>query len=89
MKPAAMLEDALSDLTHRGELVLDPFLGSGTSLIAAQNTGRVCCGVERDPLYVDVIIRRYEASTGIAAILADSGETFEQVATRRRDDEGR
>jgi hypothetical protein len=45
----------------------------------------VCCGVERNSLYVDVIIRRYEALTGIAAILADSGETFEQVATRRHD----
>jgi len=84
-----MLDDALTDLTNRGELVLDPFLGSGSTLIAAENTGRVCCGVELDPLYVDVIIRRYEASTGTAAILADSDETFEQVATRRRDDDRR
>jgi hypothetical protein len=52
-------------------------------------TGRVCCGVELDRLYVDVVIRRYEASTGMAAILVDSGETFEQVATRRCDDERR
>jgi DNA modification methylase len=85
-KPASMLEDTLTDLTNRGEIVLDPFLGSGSTLIAAQNTGRVCCGVERDPLSVDVIVRRYEASTGVAAILADSGETFEQVAARRHDD---
>jgi hypothetical protein len=49
-------------------IFLDPFLGSGSTLIAAQNTGRVCCGVELDTLYIDVIIRRYEASTGIAAI---------------------
>jgi hypothetical protein len=54
-------------------------------LIAAQNTVRVCCGVELDPLYADVIIRYYEASTGIAAILADNGETFEEVATRGRE----
>ena len=47
----------------------------------------VCCGVELDPLYVDVMIRRYETSTGTAAILADSDETFEQVATRQRDDD--
>lgn len=89
VKPTSMLEDALGDLTNRGEIVLDPFLGSGSTLIAAQNTGRVCCGVELDPLYVDLIIRRFEASIGKAAILADSGETFEQVATRRPNDERR
>jgi DNA modification methylase len=85
VKPTSMLEDALIDLTNRGEIVLDPFLGSGSTLIAAQNTGRVCCGIELDPLYIDVIIRRYEASTGIAAILAESGETSDQVATRGRE----
>jgi DNA modification methylase len=84
VKPTAMLQDALIDLTNRGEIVLDPFLGSGSTLIAAENTGRVCCGVELDPLYVDVIIRRYEAETGAAVILADTGATFEEVAARRR-----
>ena len=58
VKPTAMLEDALLDLTNRGDLVIDPFLGSGSTLIAAENTGRVCRGVELDPLYVDVIVRR-------------------------------
>ena len=55
VKPTAMLEDALLDLTNRGDIVLDPFLGSGSTLIAADRTGRVCRGVELDPLYVDVI----------------------------------
>jgi len=55
--------DALIDLTNHGEVVLDPFLGSGSTLIAAEKTGRVCRGIELDPLYVDVIIRRYEAET--------------------------
>jgi len=87
VKPTAMLQDALIDLTNRGEIVLDPFLGSGSTLIAAENTGRVCRGIELDPLYVDVIIRRYEAETGAAVVLADSGETFEKVAARRRHDE--
>ena len=57
VKPTAMLEDALLDLTNRGDIVLDPFLGSGSTLIAADQTGRVCRGVEIDPLYVDVIMR--------------------------------
>ena len=82
-----MLQDALIDLTNRGEIMLDPFLGSGSTLIAAEKTGRICCGIELDPLYVDVIIRRYEAETGIAAILAESGETFEKVVARRRNEE--
>jgi DNA modification methylase len=87
VKPTAMLQDALIDLTNRGEIVLDPFLGSGSSLIAAENTGRVCRGIELDPRYVDVIIRRYEAATGAAVIVAGTGETFETVAVRRRNDE--
>lgn len=63
VKPVAMLEDALLDLTGRGEIVLDPFLGSGSTLIAAEKAGRVCRGVEIDPGYVDVVLRRYEAVT--------------------------
>ena len=55
-----MLEDALLDLINRGDIVIDPFLGSGSTLIAAHKTGRVCRGVELDPLYVDVIVRRFE-----------------------------
>jgi DNA modification methylase len=68
VKPTAMLEDALLDLTHRGEVVLDPFLGSGSTLIAAEKAGRTCRGVEIDPLYVDVVLRRYEAATGVGAV---------------------
>jgi DNA modification methylase len=83
VKPTAMLADALLDLTHRGEIVLDPFLGSGSMLIAAHKTGRVCRGLELDPLYVDVIVRRYEAHSGEAAVLVETGETFEALAMRR------
>jgi DNA modification methylase len=72
VKPTAMLEDALLDLTNRGDIVLDPFLGSGSTLIAAEATGRICRGIELDPLYVDVIIERYESSTGGSAVLEDS-----------------
>jgi DNA modification methylase len=68
VKPTAMLEDALLDLTHRGEIVLDPFLGSGSTLIAAEIAGRICRGVELDPLYVDLIIRRFQAVTSREAV---------------------
>jgi len=78
-----MLEDALLDLANRGDLIIDPFLGSGSTLIAAGKTGRVCRGVELDPLYVDVILRRYEVATGDAATLIETGETFEALAGRR------
>jgi DNA modification methylase len=83
VKPTAMLEDALLDLSHRGDIVIDPFLGSGSTLIAAEKTGRVCRGVELDPLYVDVIIRRYEATAGKPAVLLETGEAFEALARRR------
>lgn len=83
VKPTAMLEDALLDLTNRGNIVLDPVLGSGSILIAAHKAGRACRGVELDPLSVDVIIRRYEAATGEAGILLETGETFQDFATRR------
>jgi DNA modification methylase len=83
VKPTAMLEDALLDLTGRNDIVIDPFLGSGSTLIAAEKTGRVCRGVELDPLYVDVIVRRYEAATRNAAILVETGETFAALSASR------
>lgn len=83
VKPLAMLEDALLDLTNIGDLVLDPFLGSGSTLVAAAKTGRVCRGLELDPLYVDVVIRRFEAATGVPAVLAETGERFVDLAAAR------
>jgi DNA modification methylase len=86
VKPVAMLEDALLDITERGDIVLDPFLGSGSTLLAAEKTGRRCRGLELDPLYVDVILRRYEAVTGRPAVLESTGETFAELAERRQRD---
>lgn len=86
VKPVAMLEDALLDMTERGDIVLDPFLGSGSTLIAAEKTGRRCRGLEFDPLYVDVIVRRYEAVTGRPAVLESTGETYAELAMRRQRD---
>ena len=68
--------------------MIDPFLGSGSTLIAAETTGRVCRGVELDPLYVDVIVRRYEAATGNPAVLVETGETFEALGARRSSEAG-
>jgi DNA modification methylase len=77
-KPVKMVADALLDCSKRNEVVLDAFLGSGTSLIAAERVGRICYALEIDPLYVDVAIRRWQAHSGGCARLAASGESFAQ-----------
>ena len=82
-----MLEDALLDLSNRRDIIVDPFLGSGSTLISADKTGRLCRGVELDPLYVDVIVRRYpDPATGNPAVLIETGELFELLAARRSTD---
>jgi hypothetical protein len=80
VKPAAMVADAIRDVTRRGELVVDTFLGSGTTLIACERTGRHFCGADLDPSYVDVAVRRWIAMTGKPAIHASTGEDFEARA---------
>lgn len=75
-KCVRMVADALLDCTKRGDVVLDPFLGSGTTLIAADKVGRICYGMDLDPLYVDLIVRRWQAWTGDEAVHAVTGETF-------------
>ena len=77
VKPVAMVADAIRDCSRRGETVLDPFGGSGSTLIAAEKTGRVARLIEYDPLYCDTIIRRWQLYAGKAATLASTGETFE------------
>jgi DNA modification methylase len=84
VKPVAMIQDIILDCTARCDVVLDPFLGSGTTLIAAQRSGRRCVGIELDPKYVDTAIRRWERFTGEEAILAETGGTFAQIAIKRR-----
>ena len=83
VKPTAMVADAILDVTRRGDIVLDPFLGSGATLMAAERTGRKAFGIELDPLYVDVIVRRWQTYTGAEARLAETGETFDAIAKRR------
>jgi DNA modification methylase len=84
VKPVAMLEDALLDMTDRDDIVLDPFLGSGSTLIAAEKTGRCCRGLELDPRYVDVILRRYYEVAGREPVLRETGETILKLAERRQ-----
>ena len=76
VKPTGMVADALMDVSHRGDVVLDVFGGSGATLLAAEKTGRRARLIELDPLYVDVAIRRWQAETGEEAVLVDTGETF-------------
>ena len=88
VKPTAMLVDALMDFTNPGDIVIDPFLGSGSTLIAAEAAGRVCRGIEIDPMYVDVIARRFEEETGEAAVLESTGEPFKVLEQRRLAENG-
>ena len=78
VKPVALVADAIKDVSAPGNLVLDPFAGSGTVLIAAERTGRKARALEIDPAYVDVAVRRWQTYTGKSAMLVETGETFEQ-----------
>ena len=86
VKPVALIADAMRDCSKRGGLVLDPFMGSGTSLIAAERTERRVSGLELDPLYVDTAVRRWQAFTGEPAVHVESGLEFAKVEHIRRTD---
>jgi DNA modification methylase len=83
VKPVALVADALLDASPRGGIVLDPFGGSGTTLVSAETTGRFARSVEIDPVYVDTIVTRFEALTGLPAIHAASGRTFAELRAER------
>jgi len=89
VKPVAMIADAIKDVSKRNGIVLDPFGGSGSTLVAAHKTGRRGYLAELDPIYVDCIIRRWQAYAKDDAILAPSGETFDEVAKKRREENAR
>jgi DNA modification methylase len=80
VKPVRLVADALLDTSARGDIVLDGFLGSGTTLIAAERVGRTCYALELDPLYVDTAIRRWQADTGNRAVHAETGRSFDELA---------
>ena len=81
-KPVELMRRPILNLNHtnRGELIYDPFLGSGTTLAAAELTERACCGLELDPKYVDVIVQRWEQLGGKQARLEADGRSFEEIA---------
>jgi DNA modification methylase len=83
VKPVALVADAIKDCSRRDDIVLDPFMGSGTTLLAAERVGRRAYGIELDPLYVDAAIRRWQQVTGRDAILAGSGQTFDEIYAER------
>jgi DNA modification methylase len=79
VKPVALVADILMDASDRGECVLDPFLGSGTTIVAAERTGRIARGIELDPHYVDVAIRRWQRQTGCSAVHTALQCTFDEL----------
>nr|WP_319802240.1 DNA modification methylase [Methylobacterium sp. W2] len=83
VKPIGLVADALLDTSHPGGIVLDPFCGSGTTLLAAHRTRRLGLGIELDPAYVDVAVRRMEAATGAPARHVGTGLTFDEIAAMR------
>ena len=86
VKPVALIADALLDASRRGDIVLDPFMGSGSTLIAAEKVGRCARGIEIDPLYVDAAVRRWQRWTGEDARLESDGRTFAEVEAERREE---
>jgi hypothetical protein len=83
VKPVGLVADAIMDVTQRGDLVLDGFLGSGTCLLACERTGRSCRGIEINPLYVDLALQRWSERTGLEAVLESTGQPFSQVCAER------
>jgi len=83
VKPVQLVMDALLDCSNRGDIVLDCFPGSGTTLLAAERTGRICRGVELDPLYVDTAIRRWQDLTGQDAVRVSDGKLFRDIEAEK------
>lgn len=86
VKPTIMVADAIRDVSKRGDIVIDPFCGSGTTILAAERTGRRARCLELDPVYVDVAIERWEKATGGRAIHQESGLTFAALRQERLGD---
>jgi DNA modification methylase len=84
MKPLELVERAISNSSKKGDLVLDPFAGAGSTLLAAERTGRRARVVEIDPRYADVILRRWQSHSGQEARLEASGQSFSEATEQRQ-----
>jgi hypothetical protein len=84
VKPTQMIADAILDCSKRNDIILDPFIGSGTALLACSRVGRRCYGMELDPLYVDTAVQRWQIMTGMDAVNAVTGETFTQQLEKQQ-----
>ena len=87
-KPVECMRRPILNNSSPGQAVYEPFMGSGTTLIAAETTGRVCLGIELNPAYVDVAVERWQRFTGKAAVLDGSGESFGDLVIGRRGSTG-
>jgi DNA modification methylase len=87
-KPYEMIKDIMLDAAPRGGIVLDPFIGSGTALIAAQKSKRICYGIELEPRYVDTAIRRFQDLFKIDAVHAATGKTYNQLLAEHLNNQG-
>jgi DNA modification methylase len=83
MKPVALIEEHLRNSSVRGSTGIDPFAGSGSTLMAAERSGRRCIAIEIDPRYVDVTVKRWQEYTGLEATLEGNGHTFDQTGAVR------
>lgn len=88
VEPVALVAGAILDSTARDDIVIDCFLGSGTTVIAAERTGRRCYGLELDPLYVDTIVRRWQTLTGDNARHVTTGRLFGDIEAQRKESDG-
>ena len=83
VKPTQLIADVILDASNRHDIILDGFLGSGTTILAAERTGRIGHGLEIDPKYVDVALKRWMTLTGNTPKLEESGMTYQEVAQTR------
>lgn len=84
IKPVELVQDAIMDVTKRGQVVLDTFLGSGTTLLASEKSGRICYGIEIEPMYIDVTIKRWQELTGKLAVNVNKNKTYDELLNERK-----